>query len=95
MASSAVTPAAAFAGSADAPDPGAAPSNQEVKIDTAVEVGAEAVAPFLHSAQATGALAVATGLAPMFIHLGFLLAHLFQHHANTAPKPAAAAARAS
>lgn len=62
-------------------------SDKEQKLDELVQVAAVAGGGWLHSPQATNALAAASGIAPMFIHLGFMLAHMFQHHADKAGIP--------
>ena len=61
-------------------------SETEAKVDEVLGVASQIAAPFLHSVKAVGALAAATNLSPIAIHLGFLLAHLFHHYHETTAK---------
>lgn len=60
------------------PDPTADPKEQQV--DNVVAAASAVAANWIHSPKAVGALAVATGLSPLAIHIGFMFASLFHHH---------------
>lgn len=55
----------------------------EQKADQIAEYAGEVAGLYVHNAKSVSALSQVTQLSPIFIHLGFMLAHLFQHHAKT------------
>lgn len=57
-------------------------SDKEQNVDAVVETAAATAAQWIHNPLALQTLSEVTGLAPIFVHLGFLMAHLFQHHAT-------------
>ena len=57
---------------------------KEAQVQEIAMVASQTAAQWIHNPKSVNALAQATGLAPLFIHLGFMFAHLFQHHATQA-----------
>lgn len=53
----------------------------EEQVDAVVEAASKVAANWIHSPKAIKALSEATGLGPFAVHLGFMFAHMFHHHA--------------
>lgn len=64
-------------------------SPTEQSVDELIGVGASIASPFIKNASSQSLASSLVGLSPVAVHLGFLLAHLFQHHANTVAQPPA------